>query len=108
MDILRRLRNLGIDLDSLCDYWETIRGLAVADDPQDLTSLSRIIEDQQHLLSNEPILGAPKWLVDEIVPLGDHDYAVLMNDGHIENCAVVHYEAGRLAVLCDSGGSAEC
>jgi hypothetical protein len=108
MNILQRLRDLGVDLDSICDHWETIRRCAVADDPQDLTSLSRTIEDQQHLFSNEPVLGAPKWLVEEVVPLGNRHYAVLMHDGHIENCAVVHYEAGRLDILFESGGTDEC
>lgn len=101
-----RLRAAKLDPARLCEEWDRVRLLAVDDDPTDLASLARTVEErQQTVLQNEPILGAPRWLVEEVIPLGGQCYAVLMNDGHIENCALVLYCEGKLSLLAESTGA---
>ena len=105
MEINKRLRDHGLDPDQLCESWDKIRPFAVANDPTDLVLLARVIEDSQDdLLRNQPVLGAPRWLVEDLVPLGGHCYAVLMHDGHIQNCAIVQYRDGAVTLIDECAG----
>jgi hypothetical protein len=94
---------MGIGARNLCEQWNQIRSLAVVGDPGDLDLLGGAVEEHQgELFSNEPVLGAPRWLVEEVVSLGDGIYAVLMHDGHVENCAIVRRQGTEVSLLMES------
>ena len=40
--------------------------------------------------------------MDDVLGLGDDCYAVLMHDGHIENCAIVRREASAIVLIVES------
>ncbi|MDD2491226.1 MAG: hypothetical protein WCY24_04590 [Lutispora sp.] len=48
-------------------------------------------EIQSSIIKNKPILGASQWYLCEILFLEKNVFAIQMEDGHIENYAIIKY-----------------
>ena len=104
MDPHARLRDLGVDAATLCERWDALRAAAVGyRSSADLDHLRQLLEAQQdELLRNRPVLGATRWFVTEVIEIGDGYFAAIMDDGHIENCAILRLEGEALTAVMES------
>ncbi|MBA1335660.1 MAG: hypothetical protein HPY66_1286 [Firmicutes bacterium] len=95
MEAQEIINNITINSGKLTDKWNLLILHALNDEriPIDKKILITKIENtQKSLFKNSPTLGAMKWYVVKLYYLLEDYFAVLLEDGHVMNYAILKYK----------------
>lgn len=84
----------GVDDSNLVEKWPEL--VAISEKNNSIKNSNELLKTieltQNSLFKNRPVLGAQRWFITEIVQLPENYIGVRMEDGHIENYALIKHE----------------
>jgi len=89
------LNKYGINELNLRENWDNLKQLSRYEIDNEKEKWIDKIQSSESLFKNLPQLGAYQWLVNELILLDNNYIAVSMDDGHVENFAILHYDSNR-------------
>ena len=94
----------GVNKFNLCGKWFDLSVLSKEVNDKKTVLIQRIEKNQKKLFRNKPVLGATRWFFIEVLFLPNNYIGVKMEDGHIENYAILKHdtESDKLTVVIES------
>jgi len=94
----------GVNKFNLCEKWFNLSVLSKEVSDKKTVLIQNIEKMQKKLFRNKPVLGATCWFVIEVLFLPNNYIGVKMEDGHIENYAILKHdtESDKLTVVIES------
>jgi len=94
----------GVNKFNLCERWFSLSALSKEINDKKTVLIQKIEKMQKKLFRNKPVLGATCWFVIEVLFLPNNYIGVKMEDGHIENYAILKHdtESDKLTVVIES------
>lgn len=94
----------GVNKGNLCEKWFNLSALSKEVNDKKTALIQKIEKMQKKLFRNKPVLGATRWFVIEVLFLPNNYIGVKMEDGHIENYAILKRdtESDKLTVVIES------
>lgn len=94
----------GVNKFNLCEKWSNLSALSKEVNDKKTVLIQRIEKNQKKLFRNKPVLGATCWFFIEVLFLPNSYIGVKMEDGHIENYAILKHdtESDKLTVVIES------
>ncbi len=94
----------GINKFNLREKWFNLSALSKEVNDKKAVLIQKIEKMQKKLFRNKPVLGATCWFVIEVLFLPNNYIGVRMEDGHIENYAILKHdiESDKLTVVIES------
>jgi len=94
----------GVNKSNLCEKWFSLSALSREVNDKKTALIQKIEKMQKKLFRNKPVLGATCWFVIEVLFLPNNYIGVKMEDGHIENYAILKHdtESDKLTVVIES------
>jgi len=94
----------GVNKFNLSKNWFDLSALSKEVDDKKTVLIQKIEKMQKKLFRNKPVLGANCWFVVEVLFLPNNYIGVKMEDGHIENYAILKHdiESDKLTVVIES------
>jgi len=94
----------GVNEFNLCEKWFNLSALSKEVNDKRTVLIQKIEKMQKKLFGNKPVLGATCWFVVKVLFLPNNYIGVRMEDGHIENYAILKHdtESDKLTVVIES------
>ena len=94
----------GVNKSNLREKWSNLSALSKEVNDKKTVLIQKIERMQKKLFGNKPVLGATCWFVIEVSFLPNNYVGVRMEDGHIENYAILKHdiESDKLTVVIES------
>lgn len=94
----------GVNKFNLREKWFNLSALSKEVNDKKTVLIQNIEKMQKKLFRNKPVLGATCWFVIEVLFLPNNYVGVRMEDGHIENYAILRHdiESDKLTVVIEA------
>jgi len=94
----------GVNKFNLREKWFNLSALSKEVNDKKTVLIQKIEKMQKKLFRNKPVLGATCWFVIEVLFLPNNYVGVRMEDGHIENYAILRHdiESDKLTVVIEA------
>lgn len=95
IEIQKELSRFNITNENLVDNWGNLHYIMFPQfKPPNKEHIEHyLMENQDIIFENRPVLGAQKWYITDLITLSDDYIAVKMEDGHIMNAAILKYNS---------------
>jgi hypothetical protein len=93
------LKEHGINENNLLKKWELLKIIKNEKIKVERELKNRIYVEQKTIFGNTPVLGSQNWIINEIFYLNNSNIAVKLDDGHIENCAILEFNKSKKEII---------